>query len=605
MTTNSRYLTLQDLFAIQHRGVSRVLLLVMALAIGSVGCSHIIKRGQSPDAEAMEFNEGVEEATYIGDVAGPVGLDKLKVEGLALVTALDGSGSDPAPSAQRDYLVDEIKTHEVENVNGLLQSTDNSLVQILGFVPPGAKKGDRFDIVVQCMPKSETTSLEGGYLMMSRMKPLMVTRRSVQMGHNFALAEGRVLINQLFDSNEQVKNMVSGIVPGGGIVSRERETGLQLLDSARSIQNTTAMARAINARFTTRVGSAPEGVANPVSDRRLEILIPDEYRHNIGRYFHVMLNIVFEETPDERINRLEMLERQLHDPSMTSISAIRLEAIGEEAMGALKRGLRSDEFQVRFHAAQALAYMKETAGVEVLREAVLREPAFRWHGLTGLASLQSTSSEKALAALFDSASAESRYGAFRALRESMPGSPLVDGEFVNREFMLHSVPSTAPPMIHFSRTRIPEIVMFGDDQRFGEDLLFIDKGLTIRADGPDHVQLMLYRPHTKPQKVVCSSSVEDVIRHAVALGCDYGDILKLVKDAGASNALSSRLVINALPSLNSSYRAGVQPGESDDMYASEELPDMFDDSSGAANNGNAGERSAKGIFGRLDGLWKR
>ena len=309
-----------------HLTPTRWIFLMLGMAVLVAGCSHIIKRGQSPDAEAMEFKEGVAEATYIGDVAGPTGLDKLKVEGLALVTGLDGTGSDPFPGAQRDYLFDEIKTHQVKDVNGLLASDDNSMVQVMGFLPAGARKGDRFDLILQCMPKSRTTSLEGGFLMQSRMKPFMTTRRSVQIGHNFALAEGRVLVDRLFDSSDESTNLLTAVVPGGGVVTRDRDTGLQLLENARSIHNTTAMARAINARFTTRVGSAPEGVANPISDRRLEILIPEEYRLNIGRYFHVILNIVFEESADQRINRLEELERQLHDPEMSNIAAIRLEA---------------------------------------------------------------------------------------------------------------------------------------------------------------------------------------------------------------------------------------------------------------------------------------
>ncbi len=608
---------------VSHRQVSRVrsanrkwmfdgspcLSLLIALVVAGVaacpGCSHIIKRGQSPDAESMEFNESLVDVTYIGDVAGPVGLEKLKVEGLALVTGLDNTGSDPPPSPQRDYLFDEIKTHEVDNVNELLSSHDNSMVQILGFLPAGARKGDRFDVIVECPAKTETSSLEGGYLMQSRMKPMMVTRRSVQKGHNFGLAEGRVLVNRLFDASDESNNLVSGVVPGGGVVTRDRETGLRLLENARSVQNTTAMSRAINARFTTRVGSSPEGVANPISDRHLEILVPDEYRHNIGRYFHVLLNIVFDETPDQRINRLELLERQLHDPAMTSISAIRLEAIGEESTGVLKRGLRSENSQVRFHAAQALAYMRDDSAAEVLRDAVDREPAFRWHGLTALASLRDATGEKALAALFDSSSAEVRYGAFHALTESMPGSPIVDGDFINREFMLHSVPSTASPMIHFTRTGSPEIVVFGGDQRFNENLLFVDKGLTIRSAGPDQVQLLLYRPRTKPQKITCSSLITDVIRSAAALGCDYGDILNLVKDASATEAMTARLVVNALPQLSRSYRAGVEPGSFDGEHVAESLPEMFDDSAASTRDAGSPPRTGKGIFGRLEGLWKR
>jgi hypothetical protein len=565
------------------------------------GCSHITKRGQSPDDEAMQFNEGVDKPTYIGDVAGPVGLEKLSVEGIGLVEDLEGTGSDAAPSAQRDYLINEIKTHDIDNVADLLASTGNSMVTIRGQIPAGARSGDRFDLYVQCPPKSETTSLEGGFLLQARLKPMMVTSRSVQIGHNFGLGQGRVLVNRIFDSRDESQNMISGVIPGGGVVIRDREAGLRLVDGARSIHNTTSMARAINARFTARVSESPEGVANPTSDRTLEILIPDEYRNNIGRYFHVLLNIVFEETPDQRINRLELLERQLHDPATTSIAAIRLEAVGEDSIGALKRGLRSDDFEVQFHAAQALAYMGDDSGVDILGKAVAIEPAFRWHGLTALESLRNVKSEQMLVSLFDAKSAEARYGAFRALRESMPGSPYADGDFVNREFMLHSLSTSATPMIHFTRDRVPEIVLFGADQKFNENLLYIDRGLTIRSAANDRVELIRYRSNEETRKLVCSSVIADVIRNAASLGCDYGDMLKLVKDAVASDAMEMSLVVNAVPQLNRSYRGGVQPGEmtSDpaDGYMSDEMPAGQDDVAEDGDKPNAG--TARGIFGKL------
>jgi hypothetical protein len=142
----------------------------------------------------------------------------------------------------------------------------------------------------------------------------------------------------------------------------------------------------------------------------------------------------------------------------------------------------------------------------------------------------------------------------------MPDSPLIDGELINQEFRLHSLATTGEPMVHFSRTEIAEIVLFGADQRFNDKLLYIDKGITIRANGQDEVQLTRYLANAEPETRRCSMLVTDVVRNAAALGCDYGDLLKMVKDATETGALESRLAINALPSLERSYRAGIEPG---------------------------------------------
>ena len=126
---------------------------IAASLVSVPGCSHIIKRGQSPETEAMEFAAEIDEATYIGDIATPTGMGTQKVDGIALVTQLDGTGSEPRPSGQRDYLITEIKTHNIDDINGLLESEDNSIVLVMGMIPQGAEKGDRFDINVKCLDR--------------------------------------------------------------------------------------------------------------------------------------------------------------------------------------------------------------------------------------------------------------------------------------------------------------------------------------------------------------------------------------------------------------------------------------------------------------------
>jgi len=542
--------------------------------VSMVGCSHIIKRGQSPDTEAMEFGADFEEPTYIGDIATPTGMGTQKVDGIALVTELDGTGSEPRPSGQRDYLISEIKTHNIDNINDLLESKDNSLVLVMGMIPQGAQKGDRFDVKVQTLKRSKTTSLEGGYLMQARLKPFVSTRQSISFGHNSALVRGRVVVDALFGSEKDETNSVSGIIPGGGVVTRERTNQLSIKGDDRSIQTATAVGQAINNRFSTRIQGSPEGVANPINDQIVEMLIPEDYRHNIGRYFHVVLNIAFAETPVQRVNRLEVLERRLHDPTQASLTAVRLEAIGEEAKNVLKRGLRANNKVVQFHSAEALAYMGDNSGLEILREAADTKPSYRWHALTAMASLKDAPAEEALANLFNSDSAEARYGAFRALRQSMPDSLAISGEFAGREFMLHTVSSTSRPIIHISRSEVPEIVIFGGDQRFNENLIYVKAGLTVKSDGSEKVLIKQYLPNGEEKKIRCSNLISDVLRQIVKLDADYGDVVRLLKHAKDSESMDSQLVINSVPQLSNSYRAvGVGDSSDDETFVSEKVTD--------------------------------
>ncbi len=100
----------------------------------------------------------------MGDFAVPFGLYPVRVEAVGLVTGLNGTGSDPAPSPQRAALLDEMQTRGVTEPNTILASGNTSLVLVQGVLRPGIQKGDHFDVEVRVPGQSETTSLRGGYL---------------------------------------------------------------------------------------------------------------------------------------------------------------------------------------------------------------------------------------------------------------------------------------------------------------------------------------------------------------------------------------------------------------------------------------------------------
>jgi len=51
------------------------------------------------------------------------------------------------------------------------------------------------------------------------------------------------------------------------------------------------------------------------------------------------------------------------------LASLQLEAIGNEAIGALKQGLRSSDPEVRFYSAEALAYLDQPEAAAPLAEA--------------------------------------------------------------------------------------------------------------------------------------------------------------------------------------------------------------------------------------------
>ena len=540
----------------------------------------MIPRGQSPDNTSMRFTGNPVDTKFVGNAAAPWGLNFAKVEGVALITQLDGTGSNPRPSGQREHLVTEMHSHGVDDVDELLADENNALVVVRGFIPPAAKKGDNFDLEIQVLPKSDVTSLEDGFMMKTRLRPMAVLGNRVREGHVVAVGRGDLLTKHMFDATDGDQGLLQAFVPAGGTTASPRPVGLAIQTQSQSIKTASAISTAINGRFTTFDGNARIGVANPKNDKLIEIKVPAEYSLNVGRYFRVIGNLAYSESPAEQLDRIQKTESELNDPAMAALAAVRLEGIGKDAIPSLNRGLRSDDAEVRFHSAMALTYLGEKEGIGELRLAAENEPAFRWDALTALASTEVDLAEDALESLLHAQSSETRYGAFRSLQQRSPDDPVYHGTLVRNSFYFTTIPSDSRPMVHVARKFRPEIVLFGEQQRVQDNFLFVETGLTIKAKNRDTVEMIRFIPGEPEIRTTCSTDLEDVILTMSKLGAEYPTVVAMLKDAMLTDSLDTELVINALPKLGRQYdrsQATVEyTSETSDRYVADSLPILFE-----------------------------
>ena len=304
----------------------------------------------------------------IKDVSVPWGLNPIALEGVGLVTGLDKTGSDPPPSPQRTALISDMQTYDVKNPNMVLSSPDTSLVLVRGFLPPGVQKGDRYDVEIRVPSKSETTSLRGGWLMRSRLREMAVLDNALHTGHVEGLAEGHVLIDSVFHGGEDKVGEVRGRVLGGGIASTARPIGLAIQSEQHSIRTSSQVGAAINARFHTYDRGMKRGVATPKRDNFVELEVHPQYKHNLVRYVRIIQNIPLGESATDRVRRLDQLERKLLEPATSATAALQLEALGKESVRILRKGLASGDPEVRFYAAEALAYLDDASAADALAE---------------------------------------------------------------------------------------------------------------------------------------------------------------------------------------------------------------------------------------------
>src|SRR5207253_6587171 len=84
----------------------------------------------------------------------------------------------------------------------------------------------------------------------------------------------------------------------------------------------------------------------------------------------------------------QRLAADMLDPARTVTAALRLEALGQSSIAALKPGLDSKHPLVRFCAAEALAYLGSPSCGEELASVVQERPSLRAFALTAMASLE-------------------------------------------------------------------------------------------------------------------------------------------------------------------------------------------------------------------------
>jgi flagellar basal body P-ring protein FlgI len=521
-----------------------------ALAALAVGCMGPIFRPQSPDATLTEVDaESPASTQLVGAVAHPYGMNYVKIENVALVTGLAGTGEDPPPSPQRAALLAEMNRREIENPNEVLASPNTALVLVRGYLRPGMQAGDKFDVEVRCPTKSETTSLRGGWLLETRLSETAVLGGQIRTGHETALAQGPILVDPTASADDDQALTTRGVVLTGGAATKSRHLGLILDHQHQSIRLSQTVAKAVSDRFCTYIDGRRMGVATPKTDEYIELALHPRYKDNVSRYMRVVRSIATRESPAQRLERLKLLRDQLLDPVTAETAALRLEAIGgDPAIEILKEGAKSEDREVRFYAAEALAYLDVTEAVQPLARAAIEEPAYRVNALSALGAMADGAASEALSGMLKVKSAETRYGAFRALTTMAPEDVRIRGEKLGGKFNYHILDVEGPPMIHATSSHRPEIVLFGKDRHFKLPMV-LDAGPRILVNGRsgDQITISRFSPDEPTQQRVVSTNVDEVIRAIVDLGGDYPDIVQMLQQSHKSGALPSRFRVNALP----------------------------------------------------------
>ncbi len=523
-----------------------------------------------------QFNE------MVGDWAVVVAQRNKTVEGVGLVVGLNGTGSDPEPGVYREDLLEQMRKAGVDAPNKILASPNTSLVLVKATIPPGIAPTDPLDVTLELTPNSGTTSLEGGFLMRTQLREVLLTDKDIKEGFSIASAVGPVIIGD----SKNPENPKAGRVPGGCRVKKEVPYRLALLEKHQSIRSAAILQEVINRRFAVRIGPESRGVATAKTDEYLELKVPTVYHQNQARFFQVIKLLPLIDRPELRQNRIDKCAMELDNAKTAGIAALKLEGLGPAGVETLEKVLVHKDPQCRFFAAEALAYLQKESGIDVLKETALKTPEFRAFALAALAAADQPAAMIALRSLMGSSDPVIRYGAFAALRTADPDNPylgkvailkdksdepldnmaaaIVDiqsrrrrGTRLDEPFELYAVECSGPPMVHYTRSNRAEIVIFGAGQKLEPPIVLGGGGSIIinasESDQKAEISRITRNNLDSGTKVNSDLTLRSIIRETANLGATYPEIIQLLESANRQHNLQGNLLADARPAASVDY----------------------------------------------------
>jgi flagellar basal body P-ring protein FlgI len=533
-------------------------LLGAVFAIGLCGCTSLW-HGKADDGEndnqLRELMAVPPMPDAVRDAAVTHGIQPIEVDGVGAINGLSGTGGPADPSPFRDQLIEEMKRHDVADPNHVLELDSTALVRVRATIPPGARRGDPLDLRVLAPKESQASDLHGGWLLETRLRQQQVLQNMVRQSDVMAIGVGPVLTRGDYTPGDDESLRIEGNVLSGGRVQVTRKLGLILRPKYQHAKLADGIAQAVNRRYFFFDGTTRRGIAKPLEDDFIEIEVHPRYRHNIPRMMEVVRSIQAKQDSSSTQASLTRLAGRLGEPATAAAAALELEAIGENAVPTLLEGLRATNPELRFYAAEALAYLDRTEAVAPLEEAARQEPAFRHLSLLALQGIEHHLAIEALRRLIDEPSIETRYGSFCSIRRRADGKSSLNGQPLG-SFWLYEVPSTAPPAVVVSLRESAEIVLLGSPAPIViPEFMRGPGGLLITPNPANTQQLRISRfmPGQEDQRAVVSNSVASLVRGIAAVGGGYGDAIAVLRMAKAEGYYKDQLAIDPLPRAMRTY----------------------------------------------------
>lgn len=506
------------------------------------------------------------------------------VSGYGLVVNLRETGdSSNLPTPVREYMIKQLQVHGVGTSRAVVKGFDkispeevlrnksNAVVRVDGFIPPGARKDDTFDVQVSALEQSYTSSLARGDLYSTDLRYMGADPNNPAGPVNtYARAAGAVFVNPAYAMNRRPDDPMSrqslrfGLVMNGGLVDFDNPLVIRVRDPQMSTSR--LIERRINERYQSEA-DMPGKVFNIIvaaaqDEALIYLYMPKSFKGDWQHFTGVVKHLYLNGDPGflaEAAKRL-VIEAQKPDAPLQNISYA-WEGIGQAALSAIRPLYDSPRPELAFAAARAGMFIPDDTGeahraLQVMAET--KDHPFRVNAVQVLAAMAAKKStaevRSSLRRLVNSDNNLVRIEAYKALAASK--DELIFTRVIREKFVLDLVPSSGPPMIYATRQGLPRIAVFGTHSAIDTPVTFaaMDTRLTITADKSGGPVTIYYRGDVGRGDLSATATVQtsradvaDLIARLGGEGADgeprfdfsYSDVVAIVQAMNNAGKLHS------------------------------------------------------------------
>jgi hypothetical protein len=477
----------------------------------------------------------------VASEATVIGFDPVVVRGYGLVVGLNGTGARDIPPNLRAHMLAEMARHGIGSEQtgyghltpeAMLDSPDTAVVIVEGVIPSGALgrrylprrwgepkeviPGTSFDVRVYADPRTGTTSLEGGRLYTTPLRPGALSTGSRQ-ARALAEARGPIFVNPFTDPEDPTGTAMvnAGRILNGGEVVEDMPVKLRLYNPSHT--RASVLQATINAKYPIEPGQLKK-TAHGESDEQIEINVPPSFKGNTAEFIqlvrHTTIRLAGAEATANAVKRALLL-----NPTDAATAAWRWQALGVRVLPIIRDLYDTPEELPRLAALQAGAKLNDAmVSRHLLDMARIASPTTRVEAINLLAAMgPNPAIDLGLRELLDDADVAVRLAAYEALVERGDYSILripVDETFVI------DVVESSHPMVYIAQIGVPRIVIFDPGLSLERPLTVSawDGRLMVKGDPDDDDVEVYYRPGEYDERGIIQKAGANLVEFLYFLG---------------------------------------------------------------------------------------